>query len=184
MKQVIATPWGESDEVTKLCDGLYFVSREGYGGFKVEDRWINNQIPIEYRIVPGWYDGPTAHAVIAFSNLFPDEEVIESKKIVEEKLGRGNIGAKYESNYYCDGIHIINDKNNIPVAFYLANKMNKLIHSCWRQNNKIYDLDNLADIVFVTFPHLIPDPMDVLESHERLEEMFPNLYAKYKPIIK
>lgn len=184
MRQVIATPWGESDSVDKLCDGLYFVSIGDGVGFKVEDRWINHQIPIEYRINSGWYGGISANIVIAFSTLYPDKDVIDSKKIVDEQFGSGNVGADYHCRYHSDGIFTIDDKDDNPTAMYLTTKMNKFVHPCWRQNNRVYDLDNLADIVFVTFPNLLSNPMDVLESHQRLEEMLPNLYAKYKPIVK
>lgn len=65
------TPWGPSQTIDEIFDGIQFVSTSGHGGFKVENA-LNNRIPDYWRNDDGWYeeDCEAAIVVLVFEKEF------------------------------------------------------------------------------------------------------------------
>ena len=69
------TPWGDSQTVEKISDGLYWVSTASHGGIKVSSL-LDSRIRIEWRTDatrwagPGWYEEDCCWAYVALT--FPE----------------------------------------------------------------------------------------------------------------
>lgn len=177
--KVIATPWGESDSIEEICDGMYSVTTESHGGFKLENKW-NYQIPLEYRNHDGWYEEDVESNIVItfFPEIFGESEI--SMKIVADFFGNGHKPAKREHKFLHPEV-ILCIEDEIPTMIYLTLKGNKMIHHAWRQKSRRYGYHDLSSIVKVSYPDLF-DPYEVLKAHDELQETCPTLYARYTPV--
>jgi hypothetical protein len=68
------TPWGESQDSTRLADGITSHSTAGHGGVKVRDD-LNEQIPKYMRNENGWYEEDCEWAIpaLVFPNAFQNQ---------------------------------------------------------------------------------------------------------------
>jgi hypothetical protein len=66
LKYTNYTPWGRTQTVRKIADGILQYSTAGHGGIKVKAK-LNNMIHPEWRNADGWYEEDVCWAIVAFT---------------------------------------------------------------------------------------------------------------------
>jgi hypothetical protein len=69
------TPWGPSQGIEKVSEGILCVTTEGHGGYKVHPN-VNHLVPAKWRLggkFEGWYEEDCGWAPLAltFPRFFP-----------------------------------------------------------------------------------------------------------------
>jgi len=83
----IWTPWGTSQQVTQIGQGLVEVTTASHGGISV-DPLLNVHVHHAWRDRSGWYeqDAAAMAVVLTFPNRFDPERVIEAHAIAKNWL--------------------------------------------------------------------------------------------------
>ena len=81
------TPWGQSDSIDKIADGICFVTTPRHGGFKL-DAAQNEQVPLAWRKasfngqgLKGWYeeDCDWVFVALTFPQFFSPGELASAR---------------------------------------------------------------------------------------------------------
>ncbi|MDH4275685.1 MAG: hypothetical protein OEW08_11640 [Gammaproteobacteria bacterium] len=99
----IMTPWGWSQTIEQIADGIQFISTAGHGGIRLSVE-RNREMPDYLRIQSGWYeeDVDWARVAIAFPQYFKKQEMLPIELVRnwlpdEYELHTGKILAAGES---------------------------------------------------------------------------------------
>lgn len=82
------TPWGPSDSIEDLGEGIRFVTAPGHGGYYVPAPLLeripkaHQEYAAKWSGSPQWYEEDVAWAavVLAFPHLFPRPEMMEAAR--------------------------------------------------------------------------------------------------------
>lgn len=85
------TPWGESQIVEKVADGIFAVATAGHGGYRL-DKARNAKVPEAWREASfngngrfGWYEEDCDWAMVAltFPEVFPPQAQQAAREMME-----------------------------------------------------------------------------------------------------
>jgi len=181
------TPWGESQQETKLADGIVSYSTAGHGGIHV-DQGHNLLIHKAWRIDDGWYEEDCEWAKVAFQfpayftakqvasavetlkgYFYREYEIVTGDKvdISESSVMRQDIWNKEHENHlqvisaygtWCQGVPV----GMVGVVTVLGSKLDYKTHT----HNKSDERYFLVPESEYTIPFAIEDPAKYQEVKE------------------